>query len=113
MRLLLLLTLLTSNPQVDLHLSPRQGFSPATINARVTIEPNESNREACLQWDSEDEFATPGQDCWPLAGAEAPRTSFKVIKDLGPGTYGVRVAVTNVIKPLFTPSYSILVIPSR
>lgn len=72
---------------VDLTLNAHILPPRTTIQAKVVIEPDETNREACILWQSEDGEA--GEHCWPQVGANAPHTTFYRFTIASPGEYKV------------------------
>ncbi len=92
--LLLALLLLISSPfsgppPVKLSLDRTTAFAPVHVQAKITIPPNEANRQACLTWDSFDNEA--GQHCFPLNGKDFPSTILYTFPIHDPGEYAVIV----------------------
>ena len=61
-----------ASPAVSLKVSPRVSSAPVTLRFTVTIEPNATNRKACLVFDG-GEF---GMSCWQVDGDTHPRTQW-------------------------------------
>lgn len=59
MGLLYILSLLLS-------LTASVGLSPLHLSAKVSLDPHFAAGTVCLIWDSPDEAATPGSDCWTV-----------------------------------------------
>lgn len=55
---------------IVLSLSVSVGLSPLKTTAKLTLSPEFAAGTVCLIWESADEAATPGSDCWTV---ENPR----------------------------------------
>lgn len=65
------------------------GFSPLKTTAKYTLSPQFTAGTVCLIWESEDEAATPGSDCYTIENS-TQRTWNKVLT-LRTGVYEVWV----------------------
>ena len=72
---------------VEVRITQTVGFAPLTMQAKIIVEPNTSNRSLCFIYDSGDYGS---QSCWQLEGTKAPKVFFYTIKQLPKGVYGVR-----------------------
>lgn len=72
-----------------LTVSPTVGMSPLRTTARVSIDPAFAAGTVCLIWESADETATPGSDCWTVENSRQ-RTWVKDVR-LRTGVYDVWV----------------------
>jgi len=75
--LLLLATVSGKTEPIRLEVSPRTTFAPVTVRAKVTIEPNESNKAICLNYKAITEDGDEGEesgDCKTIDGLRAPKT---------------------------------------
>lgn len=70
-----------------LSLTTSVGFSPLRITTRITLDPHFAAGTVCLLWDSTEDAATPGSDCWTIESSRQ-RTWVKEIT-LRTGVYGV------------------------
>lgn len=68
------------------------GFSPLSTTAKVHIDDHFLAGTVCLIWESSDEAATPGSDCWTVENS-TQRTWVKTLK-LRTGNYEVWVTAT-------------------
>jgi len=72
-----------------LSVSPSIGLAPLTTTAKLTIDPRFTAGTVCLIWESADDTATPGSDCWTVENSRQ-RTWVKTLK-LRAGNYSVWV----------------------
>lgn len=79
---------------ISLAVTPRVGFAPMEVRVRLTIEPDERNRQFCLSLDSNSPGAPsyPGS-CLSLEGARAAKTREIWYHGLPPGDYVLSAAV--------------------
>ena len=76
-------------PDVAIKASPQWGFNLST-RITLTVEPHPDNRNLCWSYDSGEVYSS---SCWKLAGADAPRTTTKVVEYLKQGVYVVAIEV--------------------
>jgi len=97
--LLLLLTVsapaTSEPPPITLHLTPLVGYRPLNVQARLVIEPDYLNREACLVW-IERSGMLDGRACWQVEGQYARRVHYYLIKQLPTGDYRVVAYIVQV-----------------
>ncbi len=74
---------------LSLTLTTTVGLSPLHTTAKVTLSPEFRAGTVCLIWESEDEAASPGSDCWTVEDSRQ-RTWNKDLT-LRSGVYGVWV----------------------
>lgn len=70
-----------------LSLTATVGLSPLTLSAKVHLSDELTTGTVCLLWESPDEAATPGSDCWTVENSHQ-RTWVKTLK-LRTGVYEV------------------------
>lgn len=75
-----------------LSLTVSVGLSPLKTTAKITLDPHFAAGTVCLIWESADEAATPGSDCWTVENSRQ-RTW---VKDLRLRTGDYQVWVTQV-----------------
>ncbi len=70
---------------IKLEVTPRIGRAPQLIRVKVSIEPHERNRQACVAYDG----PVYRSSCWLLEGSDAPKTHWLQFRDLPGGRYVV------------------------
>jgi len=75
-----------------LSVSPSVGFTPLKTTAKLTLDPRFTAGTVCLIWESEDDSATPGSDCWTIENSRQRTWN----KDLHLRAGDYRVWVTTV-----------------
>lgn len=85
-------TLLLYLASLVVNLTVTVGFAPLTTTAKVHLDDAFTAGTVCLIWESGDDSATPGSDCWTVENS-TQRTWLKTLK-LRSGTYEVWVTET-------------------
>jgi hypothetical protein len=95
------------NPTLSIY--PQSGLAPLTVRVRAVVEPDPSNRAACIQYDSGDNASI---SCWPLNGDHAARAETRYFTLEG-GEYDFEVEVQRASAPEVTrsPRGKVVVIP--
>lgn len=66
-------------------------FAPATVRVTIRVEPNETNRLVCLEYDG----GQWARSCWDHVGADAPLSYRRELRNLPAGEY---VAAATVVR---------------
>lgn len=90
---LLITPLYAAPPAIKLTAPGTIGKAPLTFDLRITLEPDERNRQICLHVQQ-----TRGGDherlgCWEVDAEREPRTTWKRIKDLDAGEWDITASV--------------------
>lgn len=80
-------------PPIALDIKYLNGPEPFTTRARVTVEPNATNRYMCLSWTQVQGGGGGRTSCLSLDGASAPRTYWQFLKELSSGRWEVAATV--------------------
>ena len=91
--LLLLGTVVYSEPALALKVSPNTGFGPLKVRFTVTIEPNKDNRKACLTYDGPE----ASESCWQVDGEKHQRTQWFERRVGGDGQYFAVLTLVSVV----------------
>lgn len=96
--------------RVKIDVQPRVQFSPGFFRIKVTIEPDEANRRACLVLDGTGDYH---HSCWELDGAAAARTTWHELKGVGAGEYVILTVVERAIEPLVVTARTTATVEQR
>lgn len=66
---------------------------PATFRIRITLEPDARNRYVCLQWVQLRPGHAEHTSCWEVDAEHEAKTTWKDIKEIPAGKYGVTAYV--------------------
>jgi hypothetical protein len=95
------------NPTLSVY--PQSGLAPLTVRVRAVVEPDPSNRTACIQYDSPDASSV---SCWPLNGDHAPKVETRFyILDGGEYDFEVEVQRASAPEVIRSPRGRVVVIP--
>jgi hypothetical protein len=83
----------SGSPPIALDIKYQVSPSPGYFKARVTIEPNDANRWACLYLTPLTASGHQVSHCWESVGSTAPRTTWRELKNLPAGRYEAVAAV--------------------
>lgn len=72
---------------MDVHLPGSVASAPASLNVRITIQPDSRNRWGCFGWQQVESGAQSHSGCWSIEGVAEAKTSYRLVRDLPAGEY--------------------------
>ena len=85
---LMLGVVVSTAPTITVRVNPNISTAPASVKVTIQVEPADTNRRLCLEYDGGD-FS---KSCWDIDGS-SPRTFHRLLRNLSAGEYQIRATV--------------------